>query len=62
MNPVGLLGGNGQLTSYRYRRDSGTPVPYRAGSTDLARFNGQGLGYAQYHSPVPKIYQWNFSA
>ncbi|MFZ0661587.1 MAG: TonB-dependent receptor [Acidobacteriaceae bacterium] len=36
-----------------------TPLPYTQGSTDPARFNGQGVGYIQYHIPVPKIWQWN---
>lgn len=36
-----------------------TPLPYTAASTDPARYNGQAVGYIQYHSPVPKNYQWN---
>jgi hypothetical protein len=68
--PVAFLGGNGNkilvpATSSLYYngppKDSGTPLPYTAASQDPTRFNGQGANYTQYHAPVPKIYQWNFS-
>ncbi|HXW90112.1 MAG TPA: TonB-dependent receptor [Terriglobales bacterium] len=36
-----------------------TPLPYTAVSTSPTRFNGQPAGYIEYHTPVPKIYQWN---
>jgi hypothetical protein len=39
-----------------------TPVPYSPISTSPTRFNGQPAGYVEYHTPVPKIYQWNVSA
>jgi hypothetical protein len=39
-----------------------TPLPYSANSTSPTRFNGQPAGYVEYHTPVPKIYQWNLSA
>ena len=62
ITPVALLGGNGdQITPYT-GVDSGTPLPYSAASQDPTRFNGQGVTYTQYHTPVPKIYQWNLSA
>jgi hypothetical protein len=38
-----------------------TPLPFVAASTDPTRFNGQGVGYIQYHTPVPEIYQWNLT-
>jgi len=65
--PAVILGGNGDsiLASSFYNgppRDSGNALPYPAASTDPTRFNGQGFGnYEAYHTPVPKIYQWNFS-
>ena len=37
-----------------------TPLPYTGASQDPARFNGQNAGYIGYHTPIPKIYQWNF--
>ena len=63
VTPVVLLGGNGnQITPY-VGGDSGVPLPYSAASQDPTRFNGQNApSYTQYHAPVPKIYQWNFSA
>jgi hypothetical protein len=38
------------------------PLPYTAASTSPARFNGQPTGYNDYHTPIPKIYQWSFGA
>ena len=61
ITPVVLLGGNGDAITPVTGGDSGTPLPYTAASQDPARFNGQGANYTQYHTPVPKIYQWNFS-
>ena len=40
---------------------TGAPLPYTAASTDPTRYNGQPANYNQYHTPVPKIYQWNFA-
>ena len=37
-----------------------TPLPYTAASTDPTRFNGQGGSYNDFHTPIPKIWQWNF--
>ena len=37
-----------------------TPLPYTAASQDPTRFNGQTVSYNAYHTPIPKIYQWNF--
>lgn len=36
-----------------------TPLPYTSASTDPARFNGQSANYNDYHTPIPKIHQWN---
>lgn len=38
------------------------PLPYTAASQDPTRFNGQGVGYQAYNTPIPKIYQWSLSA
>jgi hypothetical protein len=40
---------------------TGAALPYTQASTDPTRFNGQGVTYNEYHTPVPKIYQWNFA-
>ncbi|MDR3739483.1 MAG: TonB-dependent receptor [Terracidiphilus sp.] len=37
---------------------STTDLPYTSASTAADRFNGQNVWYQQYHTPVPKIYQW----
>jgi hypothetical protein len=63
--PAAILGGNGDavLASSLYNgppQDSGTPLPFTAGSQDPTRFNGSGADYQLYHAKVPKIYQWNF--
>ncbi len=36
-------------------------LPYNAGSNAPDAYNGQGVGYIQYHTPVPRIMQWNLS-
>jgi Carboxypeptidase regulatory-like domain len=36
------------------------PLPYSAASQDPTRFNGQTVSFNDYHTPIPKIYQWNF--
>ncbi len=61
ITPVALLGGNGNVITPVAGGLSTTPLPYTAASQDPTRFNGQGVFYQQYHTPVPKIYQWNFS-
>lgn len=37
-----------------------TALPYTSASTDPGRFNGQGAGFNDFHTPIPKIWQWNF--
>lgn len=49
LNPVVAYGG------------SGSNLPYTPASTDPAAFNGQGVNYNQYHTPVGGSYQWNLS-
>ncbi len=56
ITPVALLGGPGNVFG------TAKLLPYTAASQDPTRFNGQGASYTQYHTPVPKIYQWNLSA
>jgi hypothetical protein len=38
-----------------------TSLPYTQASTAPDAYNGQGVGYIQYHTPVPRILQWNLS-
>jgi len=61
ITPAVLLGGNGNTIVPVTGGVSNTPLPYTSGSTDPARFNGSSFNnYEAYHTPVPKIYQWNF--
>jgi hypothetical protein len=56
ITPVTQLDGPGTVYGTK------TPLPYTQASTDPARYNGQsGPGYNEFHTPVPKIYQWNFA-
>jgi hypothetical protein len=55
IKPITQLDGTG--TNFQ----TGKALPYTQASTDPARFNGQSVGYNQYKTPVPKIYQWNFA-
>jgi hypothetical protein len=61
ITPVAFLGGNGNQITPITGAVSATPLPYTAATQDPTRFNGQGVTYNQYHTPVPKIYQWNGS-
>jgi hypothetical protein len=38
---------------------AGAPLPYSPPSTSPTRFNGQSVTYTAFHTPDPKIYQWN---
>ncbi|MGC2161963.1 MAG: TonB-dependent receptor [Silvibacterium sp.] len=53
ITPITQLDGSGNFYG------TSTALPYTQGSTDPANFNGQNVGYIQYHLPVPKIWQWN---
>ena len=63
--PITKLDGSGNICTPLVNNGcvaSATLLPYSAASLDPTRFNGQGGGYVQYHTPVPRILQWNFSA
>jgi hypothetical protein len=53
LQPITILGGTG--TNFQ----TGAPLPYSSASYDPTRFNTQNVSYTQYHTPDPKIYQWN---
>jgi hypothetical protein len=55
ITPITKLDGTGTYFG------TSTPLPYTQASTDPTRFNGQSVTYNQYHTPVPKIYQWNLA-
>lgn len=50
VNPVVLLS------------SSGSSLPYRSATSDPTAFNGQNVGYTQYHTPLGKSLQWNLGA
>ena len=56
ITPVTKLDGPGTVFG------STNPLPFVSGSTAPDAYNGQGVGYIQYHTPVPRIMQWNLSA
>jgi hypothetical protein len=51
--PYTLFGGPGTVVA------TGQPLPFAAPGTSPTRFNGQTVQYVAYHTPDPKIYQWN---
>ena len=53
--PITKLDGTGTVFG------TANALPYTAGSTAPDAHNGQGVGYMQYHTPVPRIMQWNLS-
>lgn len=55
--PVTKFDGPGTL--FPLGGGTATPLPYTSASVDPTRFNGQGGSYNEYHTPIPKIYQWN---
>jgi hypothetical protein len=40
---------------------TGAPLPYVSDNTSSAAYNGQNVSYTAYHTPVPKIMQWNLA-
>jgi len=55
ITPVTKLDGNGTVYG------TTTALPYSVASTNTSRFNGTAVNYTQFHTPVPKIYQWNLA-
>lgn len=53
---------DGSGTLFPLGGGTAAPLPYTAASTDPARFNGQGASFNDYHTAIPKIWQWNFGA
>jgi hypothetical protein len=55
ITPITQLDGPGTVFG------TSTPLPYTQASTSPDAYNGQGVGYVQYHTPVPRILEWNGS-
>ena len=49
-----ILGGPGTENA------TGAPLPFVSPGTSPTRFNGQNVGYTEYDTPDPEIYQYNF--
>lgn len=58
-NPVVLLSSDGN-TNYQGPGGLSVNQAYLTAPTAPDAYNGQGISYQQYHTPVPKILQWNF--
>jgi TonB dependent receptor len=57
ITPVTKLDGTGTVFG------TSNPLPYTVNSNhfDPADYNGQNVSYQAYHTPVPKIWQWNLA-
>lgn len=57
ITPVTQLDGAGTIYG------TTTPLPYIVNSNNYnpTAYNGQSVVYSAYHTPIPKIYQWNFA-
>lgn len=55
-SPITLLDGAG--TNYQ----TGATLPYITAATTADAYNGQSVSFTDYHTPVPRIYQWNLAA
>ncbi len=55
ITPITQLDGNG--TNFV----TGAPLPFISNNTSPDAYNGQNVIYTDYHTPVPRIYQWNVS-
>jgi hypothetical protein len=54
ITPVTALGGAGTVFG------TSTPLPYTEAAESADAYNGQSVGYVQYHTPVPRVLQWTF--
>ena len=55
ITPVTALGGAGTFFG------TSNALPYTQAAQTPDAFNGQSVGYIQYHTPVPRVLQWNFA-
>ena len=60
-NSQGSLSNVDQLKPVFVLSDSNPPLNYVGPSRSAAAYNGQSVGYAPYHTPVARNYQWNIS-
>lgn len=55
ITPITYFGGSGTNVQ------TGAALPYTPASTDPTRFNGQDVNETEYHTPTPRIFQYNLS-
>jgi len=55
VSPITILSGPGT------NAQAGTPLPYVAASKSPSAYNGQGVNYNPYHTPVGTMKQWSLS-
>jgi hypothetical protein len=57
ITPVTQLDGTGLI----YGTTTKLPYTVRSDNFNPADYNGEGVNYQQFHTPIPKIDQWNFA-
>ena len=57
ITPVTKLDGTGTI----YGTSKKLPYTVKSNNLDPAAYNGEGVVYQDFHTPIPKIYQWNFA-
>lgn len=57
ITPITQLDGTGLI----YGTSTKLPYTVRSNNFDPANYNGQSVSYQAYHTPIPKIWQWNFA-
>jgi hypothetical protein len=60
LKPVVLLSNDGN-TNYQGSKGVAINTLYQTAPTKPESYNGQGVSYIQYDSPVPYLYSWNFT-
>jgi hypothetical protein len=60
-NSTGSVTNSDNLTPVVLLSGSGSNLPYVQASRDPGAYNGQGVSYQPYHTPVARNYQWSFS-
>ena len=60
-NSTGSVTNSDNITPVVLLSGSGANLPYVMASRDPGAYNGQGVSYQPYHTPVARNYQWSFS-
>jgi len=57
ITPITQLDGTGLI----YGTNNKLPYSVKSNNFAPANYNGEGVNYSAFHTPIPKIYQWNFA-